>query len=47
MKRDCDGYRLVDDIDMLVQPLTSLHAVISDYLEDVYKRQRSDSGNFR
>ena len=20
MKRDCDGYRLVDDIDMLVQP---------------------------
>ena len=25
MKRDCDGYRLVDDIDMLVQPLTRLH----------------------
>ena len=37
MKRDCDGYRLVDDIDMLVQPLTRLHAVISDYLEEQEK----------
>ena len=37
MKRDCDGYRLVDDIHMLVQPLTRLHAVISDYLEEQEK----------
>ena len=37
MKRDCDGYRLVDDIDMLVQPLTRLHGIISDYLEEQEK----------
>lgn len=34
MKRECDGYRLVEDIDSLVQAVMRLHTTMDTYLEE-------------